>query len=330
MPEISIILPVKNASSFIEKTILSIQSQSFKYWELIVVNDHSIDSTPNLINWFAKNDNRIKYFEHTETGIIPALQRGLKEATGTYITRIDADDLMPPNRLKTMLNAFAGKGERTIITGLVSYFSDDAISDGYIKYEDWLNSVNRKGIQWKNVYRECVVASPNWMIRRNDLQAAGGFDELCYPEDYHLVLRWYQNGFQIHCVPEVTLLWREHPDRTSRTSDNYSQQAFFELKISEFLRYDLKSDALVLWGTNEKGRLTADVLISHSMPFHWMDLRAKSVPLKGRPVGHYTAIEKLQSPQLLIAVYPEEKERDLIISYLHKQHLKEGEDWWWL
>ena len=125
---------------------------------------------------------------------------------------------------------------------MVKYFGEKPISEGYLKYENWINEINLTGKQWQQVYRECVIASPNWMVRKSDLDNIGGFNDLIYPEDYHLVFKWYQNRFDIHTIPEVTLYWREHPERTSRNSEYYAQKSFFNLKIHQFIKNDLRSE----------------------------------------------------------------------------------------
>ncbi|WP_332911440.1 glycosyltransferase family 2 protein [Algoriphagus boritolerans] len=153
------------------------------------------------------------------------------------------------------------------MTGLVRYFSDQPVTDGYQAYERWINQINLSGVQFENIYRECVIASPNWMTRREVLDSIGGFAELRYPEDYDLVFRWYAYGVDFVVVPEVTLLWREHPKRTSRNSKNYSQSAFFDLKIGAFLRLDFRGDQLIIWGKNKKSRLISRILREKGIPF---------------------------------------------------------------
>lgn len=315
---ISILLPYRNASLWIDETIDSIQSQRQKDWELLTVNDGSTDESNGLVEKHARADDRIRIYNNPGQGIIPALQKGLEEANGTYLCRMDADDLMPENRLMQMVNILEKSPEKTVITGMVRYFSDEKISDGYKKYESWLNSINRQGDQWQNIYRECVVASPNWMMRRKELIALGGFSGLTYPEDYHLAFQWYQNSFQLHAIAEVTLLWREHPLRTSRNSANYNQRAFFLMKIREFVRTDLKDGNLVIWGNNQKTNLVRGILTTDQIPFLQLEMR------------NYEQIAATNNPKLLVGVYPPLKERKAIENYLSSLQLVEGVNWWYL
>lgn len=327
---VSILLPVKNGAQYISECIDSVINQSLHDWELIVVDDHSKDKTSEMVRKYVDMDPRIKIFSNSGSGVINALSTGLRKAKGIYVTRIDHDDLMPESRLELMYNEILGSRPKTVVTGLVKYFSDKPISTGYLKYENWINDINLNGLQWQNIYRECVIASPNWMVRKSDLDDLNGFDELKYPEDYHLVLKWYQNNFTIKCIPDVTLLWREHQERTSRNSDNYSQIAFFNIKVKEFLDHEDNGYTLVLWGSSAKGKLTASLLKESRREFLWMDLIEKQKTIDNYTILPYTQIETLAKPQLLISVYPEEKERINIETYLEKLGLSEGKNFWYL
>ena len=319
MPRISILLPFKNASSFLDETLMSIRCQSDEDWELLAVDDASADDSVSIVSRHGQEDQRIRLFKNPGTGILPALQKSLDEAKGMYVTRMDADDLMPVDRLKMMKQALDQNLPKTIITGQVRYFSDQPVSPGYLTYESWLNEVNTHGKQWQNIYRECVVASPNWMMSADDLRSTGGFSNLQYPEDYHLVFKWYEHDFHIHTLPAVTLFWREHPGRLSRNSPDYHQQAFFSLKIREFIRLDLGEGPLVIWGNrNQKTRLTNRLLKLLGIPYLYLDM------------DNHHRIEGMGRIKLLIAVYPDKNQREHMEKYLSDLELKEGQHWWYL
>lgn len=318
MTKISIIMPFKNAGKYLDACLHSIRNQSFTNWELIAVNDHSEDKSEVIVRRHSAADKRISVLSNDGSGIIPALRMAFQFAHGTYITRMDADDLMPEERLTLMYEKSVTAAPGTVVTGLVRYFGEQPISDGYQKYERWLNEINLNGTSWQHVYRECVIASPNWMVSRKDLLDIGGFDALRYPEDYHLVLKWYQAQFELLTIPQVTLLWREHPERTSRNSDHYSQEVFFRMKIKAFLETDWKHGALVLWGKNPKTKITAQLLKEEKIDFEQYDMK------------DYEKVNQLKHPQILVGVYPEKLERNAITSYLNNLGLKLGTDWWWL
>lgn len=329
---LSIITPFKNASPWLRECLISGIHQDFTDWEWIFVNDHSTDNSLAIIEEFSQHDLRIKVFPNPASGIIPALQKGLTESCGKWISRMDADDMMPKGRLRLMTKALASAEPKTIISGLVEYFAKDKISKGYRSYQSWLNAIALENSHWENIYRECIVASPNWMMSSAELAAIGGFEGLIYPEDYDLAFRWYQNGLKIKSLPEVTLYWREHPHRTSRNSRHYTQSKFFELKLKRFVKLDLKKEKPVLWGTGLKARLAARILKSYSIAFYWMDLNPGKFPkgINGHMISDYRDIERLSEPQLLVAVYPAEEDLNKLKAYLEKLEMKAGRDYWFL
>ncbi|RED97493.1 glycosyltransferase involved in cell wall biosynthesis [Marinoscillum furvescens DSM 4134] len=310
---VSILMPVKNGEKFINETVSSISEQSYSDWELIIVDDHSTDSTVDIISSFCGEDSRIRQYTNPGQGILPALEYALSQANGSYVTRMDADDLMPKDRIQLMVNAISSQPTKTIVTGLIRYFGLK-VSDGYRAYEEWINDINLQNRQWTQVYRECVIASPNWMIRREELD----LNQLQYPEDYDLVFDWYQKGFHIHCIPKVTLYWREHPDRTSRNNSNYQQRAFFNLKIQKFIELDLQNGNLCLWGNNLKSQLTKHILKSENIPFRQFDLT------------NYQSLTAVKDVKLLVAVWPDPAQRKKIEAFLHENGLEQGRHWWYL
>ena len=316
--EISILMPYKNAAPWIADCLLSIQNQSFQDWEVIGVNDSSTDESEAIFLEFQERDSRFKTFKNQGNGIIPALDLAFAKSKGKLISRMDADDLMPEKRLEQMRNLMLSSEPKTVVTGLVNYFSDQQISPGYLAYESWINDVNLDGNQNQNIYRECVIASPNWLTWKDNLKLVGGFGSLEYPEDYDLILKWYKSKMSFKVVPEVTLLWREHPSRTSRNSENYAQSAFFKLKIETFLKTDYRKGPLVIWGKNPKSKLITAILTSVGISF------------ENHLLGNYKLVEQMKNPQILVAVYPTKKERNRIQKYFKSIELEEGIDWWWV
>lgn len=325
-------MPVKNLERYLEECLSSILSQTYRHWELIVVDDHSSDNSRDIINAFAAKDDRIQRFQNQGSGIVPALELALTKVNGAYITRFDGDDLMPTERLSQMASALDGTAPKTVVTGKVRYFSEKPVSPGYTSYEYWLNQRVDKNDHWQWIYRECVIASPNWMTRTRDLKAMGGFKEMNYPEDYHLVLKWYESGFHVKPIQEVTLQWREHPERTSRNSKHYNQEHFFRLKVRYFVQHQLRGAQLVLWGCEVKGKLTARILSETGTDFQWMDLAESGSrkAISGQEIRNYRDIERLKNYKLLLSVYPAEKQRHGIDNYLHNLGLQLGRDYWYL
>lgn len=272
---VSILLPAYNAQQHIAQCIQSIIAQDFLDWELIVVDDFSTDGTFQILKEFAHQDSRIHLFRNTSKGIIPALALAFSEASGRFITRMDADDIMPSTKL-TDLYKIAKLSPKTISTGQVQYFSESMVTEGYQRYQNWLNEVLDENTYTENIYRECIIASPNWMVQRSCFDEEINLAALNYPEDYDLVFKWYQQGFKFVGAPVLTHLWREHPDRTSRNSEIYQQESFFRLKTNYFIKLELKpNEKIQLIGTGKKGKLVATILRDNSISFDWFEYQKK-------------------------------------------------------
>lgn len=101
---VSIITPTYNSSRFIERTIKSIQDQTFKNWELLITDDCSTDNTINIIQNFIKNDDRIRLFQlRKNAGAGIARNNSIREAKGRYIAFCDSDDQWLPDKLEIQL-----------------------------------------------------------------------------------------------------------------------------------------------------------------------------------------------------------------------------------
>ena len=102
---ISIITPVYNCEKLIKKTIESVLAQSYKNWEMLLVDDCSTDKSAKIIGEYAKKDKRIKYFKlEKNSGAAVARNTALRESKGNFIAYLDADDLWRPNKLSKQLD----------------------------------------------------------------------------------------------------------------------------------------------------------------------------------------------------------------------------------
>ena len=101
MPKISVIIPTYNAEKYINESIDSILSQTYKNFEILIIDDNSKDSTLEIIKKY--QDKRIKIIQGDCKGLAAALNKGIREATGEYIARMDADDISLPERFEKQI-----------------------------------------------------------------------------------------------------------------------------------------------------------------------------------------------------------------------------------
>ncbi len=304
-PLISILVPVKNAALYLADCIDSILDQTEKNWELLIVDDHSTDTSYQLLNDYSKKDSRIQVYKNNGHGIIPALRLAYQHSKGTLITRMDADDRMASNKLEKLKQVLIKFGVGHLSTGLVKYFSTGTLGDGYLKYETWINKLSLKEENYKDIYKECVIPSPCWMVFRQDLEKSNAFEPATYPEDYDLCFRFYKQGLTIKSVGETLHYWRDYPERTSRNDPNYADIHFFDLKINYFLELDYNpKKTLLLWGAGKKGKKIAHLLKSQSIPFRWITNNPRKIGhnIYGCILESEACLETMESFQLVIAV----------------------------
>ncbi|MEP0213790.1 MAG: glycosyltransferase family 2 protein [Cellulophaga sp.] len=328
-PLVSILIPFKNVEAFLDECINSIISQTYTNWEILAINDHSTDSSASILENYAKKDSRIKTTLNNGQGIIKALQLAYKLSNGTYITRMDSDDIMMPNKIKIMLSSLLKNGTKHIAVGKVKYFAKNGVNDGYKKYEEWLNQLTTTGDNYSEIYKECVIPSPCWMVHKSDFDAVGGFEPNTYPEDYDLAFRFYKH--KIECIPCNTILhkWRDYSTRTSRTSEHYAQNYFLELKLNYFLEIEyLQTNTLVIWGAGKKGKEIAKKLIEKNIPFLWVCNNQQKIgkDIYNQKLKHFLAIDNVKDLQIIITV-ANQKEQLTIKSHLNTLNLKAVKDY---
>lgn len=118
-PLVSIVIPAYNAERYIEGCIQSILNQSFALFEIIIVDDGSLDSTSELCDELSKRDCRVIAFHKVNGGATSARRFGVEKARGEWIMFVDADDTMPSGALNDLLDHNDGKSD--IIAGTILY-----------------------------------------------------------------------------------------------------------------------------------------------------------------------------------------------------------------
>ncbi|NND15896.1 MAG: glycosyltransferase [Eudoraea sp.] len=328
-PLISILMPFKNTATYLPACLDSICKQSYSNWELCAVDDHSSDSSSSMLKKYAQKDERIKVEINPGTGIIPALRQAMQMSTGDLISRMDSDDIMSEDKLKILASGLLRHGPGHLAVGGVRYFSDRGISDGYARYERWLNDLTAVGENFSEMYKECVIPSPCWMTYREDLIKSGAFEPDRYPEDYDLAFRFYRSGLK--CIPcsDILHYWRDYDERTSRNHEHYAQNYFLSIKLHYFLELHHKPQRpLTLWGAGSKGKEIAQDLSSRNVHFHWLCDNPKKIGKKiyGIPLMHFSEIEKLEHPQCIITVANEDAQKE-IREFLGKREFSEMLDY---
>lgn len=328
---ISILLPIFNEERYLAECLDSILAQTYPDWELLAIDDQSTDSTPQILADYQQRDARIRPLRNPNKGVIPALRLALAQSSGALITRMDADDIMAPQKLERMYELLVAHGPGYLSTGLVKYFSDAQLGEGYARYGEWINQVNLENRQWAEIYRDCPIPAPCWLVYREDLLKAGAFEPNIKPEDYDLIFRFRRRGLQPLTVPEVLLYWRDHEDRTTRMHEEYNIQKYFRMKLPWFLELDHDPQRqLVLWGAGNRGKAFAQMLIEAKVPFRWVcdNERKWGKDIYGVKMEDCRKVGEFGACQVMVSVAAPEEQRG-IRAELEELGLRDGTDYFW-
>lgn len=174
MATVSIIIPIYNAESFVAECVRSIQGQTFDNWELILVNDGSTDRSVTICESFVRTDSRIRLLNKKNGGVSSARNLGLSEATGKYISFVDADDKVTPDYIEELLKPMS-VADLTVDKCTVVYGDKREIKEDYVSLycsEDNFTEVFSKGMlfrrtsPWGKLYRRDIIEKSN--IRFNE------------------------------------------------------------------------------------------------------------------------------------------------------------------
>lgn len=207
---ISVLLPVYNGEKYIKSSVNSVLNQTFKDFELVIIDDGSEDNTSEIIKGF--NDNRIKYFRTKHNGTSAALNYGIKKCRYEWIARIDSDDLNIPERLEKQVNYLSIHPECDVLSSWSVYFKDpgkilfflkEPVTHHKIyKYLDLHNPINQSAM----------------MIRKSILAANPYNKSLDCNEDYELMYRIRDNAVFSN-IPEYLVYTRLRIDSRTKKGD---------------------------------------------------------------------------------------------------------------
>lgn len=111
---ISIIMPIYNSEKFLDRAIQSVLNQSWKKFELLLIDDGSTDDSYSICTSYSTKDKRVKVFKKTNQGVSSARNFGLSQASGEYISFIDSDDAYSPNYLESLINGQKNEYDLTV------------------------------------------------------------------------------------------------------------------------------------------------------------------------------------------------------------------------
>jgi glycosyltransferase involved in cell wall biosynthesis len=230
-------MPVYNASACLDEAITSCLLQTEENFELICIDDGSLDDSATIIRNYTLSDKRVQLLNIPHQGIVAALNFGLSIGKGKYIARMDADDRMHRDRLLLQRNFLDTNASVGLVSCIVNHIGDANYQAGYAYYVDWINSlISHRDISL-NRFVESPLAHPSVMFRRDLIEKYGGYRDGVFPEDYELWLRWLEAGVRMEKITLPLLDWRDLPTRLSRNDQRYSSNGFEKIKAEYMFRF---------------------------------------------------------------------------------------------
>lgn len=210
MPKVSVIIPTYNRGRFISHAIMSVLSQTYKDYEIIVVDDGSTDDTKKRVQKFG---DQVRYIYQKNRGPSAARNTGIRRAKGKYIAFCDSDDQFLPDKLEKQMKYIRKHPECRF---LYSWYYDVDPLGKVIKKKKPLVSKNQQQLQYLLLNRKLVIRTSTVLVHQSCFNKAGIFNEKYWTsEDWDMWLRIlaYYPG---HCLKvPLSEYWRHHGDNIS-------------------------------------------------------------------------------------------------------------------
>jgi len=329
IPKVSVVLPFYNAEKTLNVALQSIADQDFTDFECVMVDNNSSDGSREIALGWEHHDPRFTLVKEERQGVMFASNRGAEEGRGTYLARMDADDVALPRRLRLQSEFLDQNPEFGAVAGKVLHVGDPQNTEGFRRFVEWSNSL----CTYKEIYHrrfiEAPIVNPTAMWRRSTMEQHGMYLAGDFPEDYEMWLRWLDRGVKIAKIQEVILEWHDSEQRLTRTDPIYSDRSFFEIK-SKYLAKCLAENnsfhpCVAVWGASRISRRRARILEQHGISIStYIDTK------KGRQIERdviYYEDLPLAGEMFILTYIRQMDNRERIQAFLEDRGYVEGKDY---
>ena len=217
-PLISVVMPVYNAEKYLDEAITSLLIQSYENFEILAINDGSTDSSVEILKKYASIDTRVKIISQKNKGIVAVLNRGIDEAKGEYIARMDADDVSFPNRFKDQIETFQNNPDADLVYGDFEVI-DEQSRFMYRELTPPLNEDIQEALFVRN-----PIAHGSVMFKKDIIERVGYYsDEFGPTEDLELWMRISRQGILVGTGSSL-YRWRVNTTGITMTNNKESQK----------------------------------------------------------------------------------------------------------
>jgi len=226
-PLVSVIIPAFNCALFISDTLESVCQQTYKNWEIVLIDDGSTDETRSVL---APHLARVRYFYQENKGTAAARNAGIQRSRGELVAFLDHDDLWFPNKLELQVRAIQSYPECGLVfTDGKSFDGSGILKDSLIGYhlQEWIDQHQLSdpavatGEIFQHLFFGNVIASASSvLVRKQSLESIGCFDErISIADDYDLWLR-IALSYPVVLLSSCLYMWRYREDSQSGPMEN--------------------------------------------------------------------------------------------------------------
>jgi len=289
VPLISILLPARNTAATLGEALASLQRQTLRNWECLVLDDGSTDGTAALAESVACSDARFRVVRRRPPhGIVATLNEGASLARGELLARQDADDRSLPERLEQSLHLLRTAPAISVVACRVRLFPEQSIKPGWRAYGEWLNRLTDPAQIAGDMYVESPLPHPTVLMQRRLFESCGGYQDHGWPEDYDLWLRLHEGGHRFGKPASILYEWRHHDGRLTHRDDRYATEAFLACKLHHLEgRLRQHRHSILIWGAGRDGsRLDRALRQRGITPLAFIDIDPRKIgrSKEGRPI----------------------------------------------
>ena len=207
---VSIVMPVYNGEKYLAEAIDSVLNQTHEHFELIIIDDGSTDGSARIIKEYSKKDSRVVLHQQPNSGLPVSLNKGIELAKADIIVRMDADDIMLPQRLEKQIPFLLSHPEATVVSCFSYHINSKGRRIGKSGTYSYISSVEQCK---KHIASGGMIfcLHPGVMFWKKAVVDAGGYDvKLPVSEDTELWNRLADKGFYTIVMPERLIEYRVH------------------------------------------------------------------------------------------------------------------------
>ncbi|MBI2995188.1 MAG: glycosyltransferase [Candidatus Melainabacteria bacterium] len=207
MPKVSIIIPTYNRENFISETIESVLNQTFKDFEIVIINDGSTDNTKKKLEKF---NTKIKLINQANSERAVSRNNGVKNSNGEYIAFLDSDDLWEKDKLEKQVEILDKYKDMVLVYSQCSRINENGIKIKTAKRQ----LEGYSGNIFEKLLLRNIISSPTPLVRRDFFEKTIGFQTQYVPyEDWEFWLRFSLFG-KFYFIPERLARYRIHPEQS--------------------------------------------------------------------------------------------------------------------